>query len=229
MMLCTVPEEISVSTRVSYQRKNDAFRIWLREKYPDQIVDNQIRIPLTNDDAFLKYLTMKTYKHGDPQNGQNTFGTIQLEISAFKFLYHQKNHKISNFLDQEIVKFIKGIMVSNSQCAQTLPSLFYVSGYKKDVAQKKQTGEMKSDEGKRPFSMALLVHLANLLIHKHRDPNNDRGTRDYKSHVFAHLFMLLSWAIGCRSNSTADIHLSSIDWVADALVITLEKSKGALD
>jgi len=97
--------------------------------------------------------------------------------------------------------------------------LFRLAGYKKEVAGKKQRGEMKSDEGKRPIPFPLLIQIANWMI-------ESIATTDARLIAFAHAFMTLSWCISCRSNSTADIHLSSVSWSGDALTVTLEKSKG---
>jgi hypothetical protein len=80
---------------------------------------------------------------------------------------------------------------------------------------------MKSEEGKRPISFELLIFLCTSII-----ISTQTNLSDARLAAFAHAFMIISWCIGCRSNSTADIFLSNVSWEGDALVITLEKSKG---
>jgi len=59
------------------------------------------------------------------------------------------------------------------------------SGYRKDVAAKKQSGEMKSDEGKRPISFSLLHFISSRLISSTLNP------ADARLSSIAHAFMLL--------------------------------------
>lgn len=62
--------------------------------------------------AVLDYLTLKTYKNGRPDQGQNTHGTIGNEISAIKNLYRQKNMAVDTALELEISRFSKGWFAS---------------------------------------------------------------------------------------------------------------------
>jgi len=52
-------------------------------------------------------LTFRTFKRGTLALGSNTHGTVQLEISALKNLFGEKNLSINEQLEMQIDRFAK--------------------------------------------------------------------------------------------------------------------------
>ena len=90
------------------------------------------------------------------------------------------------------------------------------SGYKRDVADKKQTGEMSQQEGKSALTMSSYVALCLAML---------TAGNDCAMHLFAHTFLVLSWVLVCRSVSTATINFAHIGASDDCILINLPRSK----
>jgi hypothetical protein len=107
-------EEIAVGTKASYRRMQNNFRAWLMTNHREMVSadGSEILLPITNTAAVLNYLTTKSFKNGNPEQGQNTHGTIGNEISAIKNLYRQKNMVVDDALASEISRFSKGLNFS---------------------------------------------------------------------------------------------------------------------
>ena len=89
-------------------------------------------------------------------------------------------------------------------------------GYKRDVADKKQSGEMSQQEGKSALTMSCYKALCLAML---------VADQDCGMHLFAHTFLVLSWVLVCRSVSTATINYARIGALEDCLVINLPRSK----
>jgi hypothetical protein len=91
----------------------------------------------------------------------------------------------------------------------------FMRGYKRKIADKKQNGEMKIFEGKRPISFKGFILLAR---HALVSQQNDA--------IFAHLYVVFCWNLFSRSNNIANIMYDHIEWKEDALMINVPKHKG---
>jgi hypothetical protein len=101
-------EEIADRTKANYKSKQKNFTKFVAASYPGEMSGAEVKLPLTNNQIVIQYLTTKTYKRGDV-NQPNTAGTIQLEISAIKDLYRQRNIEVGRDLEREMERFSKGI------------------------------------------------------------------------------------------------------------------------
>jgi hypothetical protein len=91
-----------------------------------------------------------------------------------------------------------------------------LKGYKRQVAQFKQTNVMKMTEGKVPLNFSGYRYLAAVAF---KYP-------DYEVGMFAHLFLILCWNLIARCVSVASLMLSHITWKEDALVVVFPQHKG---
>ena len=85
-------------------------------------------------------------------------------------------------------------------------------GIKKIIAKEKQSGGGKPCTGKRPLSFLMYEKLCDysLLL-------PDCG--------FTHLFLVMSWSLMCRSNSTQTIRFDHLSCEDDAIGVTFYKTK----
>jgi hypothetical protein len=96
----------------------------------------------------------------------------------------------------------------------------FLGGYKRKVASLKQSGEMALQEGKAPISFdgyRLIVKKAVSV------------TEEFGLATFAWVFLVLTWNIMARCNTTAGIMYDHIKWENDSLVIHVPVSKGDQD
>ena len=80
----------------------------------------------------------------------------------------------------------------------------------------KENGELPQTEGKMPMSVAVFRFLCLGTL---------TATTDIGMYLFAHTFLLLTWAMVNRSVSTATLSFANIEWLGDCLVIGLPRNK----
>ena len=77
----------------------------------------------------------------------------------------------------------------------------------------KETGVLKSDEGKMPFTLQGYGLLSRVSLRSLRDG------------IFFHCFLVLTWNLVNRSVSTATMVFQHLQWFGDALLVDLPRSK----
>ena len=96
-----------------------------------------------------------------------------------------------------------------------MPSLHpFKRGTKNDQAAAKQSGAVPIKEGKEPLPFRLYVTFCEQLL---LQPDMEA--------VFAHLFLIMSWNLMCRSKNTAEVSLSHMKVIDDALGVVFGKQK----
>ena len=132
--------------------------------------------------------------------------------SSISWLYTEKRQTIAADLDKELNLFM--------------------SGYKKTVADMKQSGEMSAFEGKQALSFAgykLLATTFMQLTPRSSSTGNHRGSDGtavtWSMGSFAWSFLLLQWNLIARSISVSSIMLAHLAWKDDHMTCTSPRSK----
>ena len=94
----------------------------------------------------------------------------------------------------------------SNEFQKELTTLF--KGFLRTVAQEVQNGRGKISTGKIPLPFELYVEICKWML---EDPS--------PAGRFAHLFLVLSWNLACRSSNTRTIHYHHMRWIQDALQI----------
>lgn len=87
----------------------------------------------------------------------------------------------------------------------------FVKGVKGKIAEGRRSGEYKATEGRDVLSFETLREVCKATI-----------ADDYSD---GHLFLLFSWALTCRSDTTQNINFSCIRWDSDCITVVIPKSK----
>ncbi|KAH9186568.1 hypothetical protein AeNC1_011456 [Aphanomyces euteiches] len=179
----------------------DRITKWLCKERPGCIHDGAIKLPLELNDckAILTYCSIKRNRQTSEEivpRKYNSFSTINGCLSAIQHLYSEDGIQVSSELKDMMTK--------------------YSHGYRRHIANLKQSGEMSLVEGKSPMSVAGYRFLAKKAI----SAQNDFGLA-----CFAHTFLVLCWNLMARSTSTASIRYQHITWRGDALIIEYGLSK----
>jgi hypothetical protein len=181
-------------TKRGYKQKISQLTSWVRQNHPTHINNHKIVIPLPADimNEFFGFICI------NERNEFKHFSTVSGYRSAIADYYKENGGKVmKDRFSDEISSFIKG--------------------YKRQVAELKQNGEMSITEGKIPLPFSGYQFLATRAVF---------AISDFQLNMFAWLFMLLSWNLMARSISVATIMYNHIAWANDALVITLPRHKG---
>lgn len=86
-----------------------------------------------------------------------------------------------------------------------------ISGYKTIVAEKKERGIIRLQEGRNPLNFSGYMTLASSI-----------AGFDSTSSPFGWVYCVLTWNLMCRSNNTAKIHLNHLSWKNDCLSVTFQ-------
>jgi len=81
-------------------------------------------------------------------------------------------------------------------------------GFLRRVAQEVQNGNGRITTGKLPLSFELYCEICQWML----EDTSAAGR-------FAHLFLVLSWNLACRSSNTTTIHYHHLSWAGDSLQI----------
>ncbi len=87
----------------------------------------------------------------------------------------------------------------------------FVKGIKSKIAEGRRSGEYKATEGRDVLSFETLKAVCKATI-----------ADDYCD---GHLFMLFSWALTCRSDTTRNMNFSCLRWDGDCITAVIPKSK----
>jgi hypothetical protein len=103
-----------------------------------------------------------------------------------------------------------------------------MSGYKRTISDKKQSGDMKTFEGKHHITFSGYQLLANTLMAMGPVSGEGKsGSRiNFNIMFFSWSFLILQWNLMARSASVASIMLQHLSWENDALIVTTPKHKG---
>lgn len=197
--------------------------IFLEREDPSLVEDDEIKLPI--DPALAVSFFGEIHKfprveereeNDDPLENEEkvkAVSTVESYRSAIVWFYKKKNQRLEEELD---------VAISN-----------FLDGYKRLVADLKQKGIMSIEEGKQPLSFSGYSFVARKLL---RLPSS-RGEsyvcmlygKMFKTIYvgsFAWTFLVLTWNLMARSNSTSLIKLKHVCWRDDALIITLPQHKG---
>ncbi len=189
-----------LSTRNAYDRKILTFTKWIRDSHPlhyDPEKDVAI-LPVPHN--IISEFMAKISQIRDPRTNVLRPATVSLVgsyRSAIVWMYEKEHLRLD---DQTTLTFAS-----------------FSGGYKRLVAEKKLTGEMKMKEGKTPLTFAGYSFLAGVAL---------KQSRDHQLGSFSHLFLLLCWNLMARSVSVGSIMFQHISWEGDSLLITTPKHKG---
>ena len=189
-----------LSTRNAYDRKIRNFCDWVRDHHPihyDAAKDSA-KLPLPHD--VISEFMAKISQIRDPRTNTTRPATVSLVgsyRSAIVWMYEKDHLRLDDLT--------------------TLTFASFSGGYKRLVAEKKLTGEMKLKEGKTPITFAGYSFLADVAL---------KQKRDHNSGSFSHLFLILCWNLMARSVSVGSIMFQHISWEGDSLLITTPKHKG---
>ena len=87
-------------------------------------------------------------------------------------------------------------------------------GFLRTVAMEVQNGEGRITTGKIPLTFDLYTEICKWM----QEDDTPAGK-------FAHLFLVLSWNLACRSSNTKTIHFHHLGWYQDSLQIFLPHEK----
>eukprot|EP00007_Cunea_sp_BSH-02190019_P009096 CAMPEP_0174243804 /NCGR_PEP_ID=MMETSP0417-20130205/32892_1 /TAXON_ID=242541 /ORGANISM="Mayorella sp, Strain BSH-02190019" /LENGTH=751 /DNA_ID=CAMNT_0015323385 /DNA_START=1 /DNA_END=2252 /DNA_ORIENTATION=+ len=87
----------------------------------------------------------------------------------------------------------------------------WMRGFRRDVSNRRQSGDLKAEPGKRELSFDVYCWLARRLLE----------TGD----VFAWCYCVMTWNLLCRSDTTSHVAFSHLSWHGDALRVAVPKSK----
>jgi integrase len=87
----------------------------------------------------------------------------------------------------------------------------FMKGLANIEADERQRGIRSLQEGKMPLQFGTYQKISELMM--------------FSGDTFAHLYLLLTWNLMCRTNSTASLTMNHIDWVEDSLLVFFSKTK----
>jgi hypothetical protein len=199
-----VDQRISETTKSRYKGRIKTMKEWVIEMYNI----HKWKVPLEAD--IVKAYFGSLINQPASRKKQVSVSVIQGTKSALRWRYQEHGVTIEAELDRYINHFI--------------------SGYKRKIADLKQSGKMKLKEGKSPLSFSNYKMLAQKII-KFAPPNNatvETKTAyeyNYNQNIFAWAYLVLQWNLMARANNVARIMLEHISWSEDSLVIALPKTK----
>ena len=131
---------------------------------------------------------------------------------ALVWLHEEKGEELDSNLDEALNRFI--------------------TGYKKDVADLKQQGEMHAFEGKHALSYAGYKMLAEMFLKLKPTPNSTGNNRTsngtaatWQMGTFGWAFLIFQWNLLARSITVAGMMLAHIGWRDDHLTCTTPRTK----
>jgi hypothetical protein len=227
-----IGKHICKGTSLSYLSKLKVMGSWLghfSDRSSSVGDDGMPALPL-NDDETLKFFAalveVRTEHHpvfGKPSeglqknNGHLAASTVAGYKSALTWLHRTKKQEMNTQLNSALNLFM--------------------TGYRKQVAGLKQSGDMCAFEGKQALSFSGYRMLADRLM-KLEPQSSTVGNRrapqgaDHPTAVtwmmglFSWTFMVLQWNLIVRSVTCAGIMLAHFSWKDDHLTITSPKHKG---
>lgn len=190
-----IRQQKAESTQAQYQSSLGLLKKWLLSHHPSAVVDGKIMLPLSRQ-VLEEYFGESSRWTSGPRCGQlKSAAAMNGYRNAIKSLYVEERVESIDF-----DTFIKE----------------YMAGYKREVAKKKQIGEMKMSEGRSPLTFEGYRLIAQKALHIEDN---------FNTMSFAHTFTLLTWNLMARSVSIADLKFCHISWEMDALIFNIPKQK----
>ncbi|KAH9132716.1 hypothetical protein AeRB84_020987 [Aphanomyces euteiches] len=170
---------------------------WLQSSVPGAVVGDVIQLPLKTSTckSFLASVTVKR-KRGDA-SGKTNIPNSYSTVNGYinAIKFLHKEGKV------EIPKDLDDMLKA------------FANGYKRQVAKFKENGTMSMQEGKIPLTTEAYRFLA------------EKALSSSKYGAPVHCFLVLSWNLMTRAESTASIRFDHISWQGDALVIKIGRTK----
>lgn len=206
------------NTKSKYEKAfKNSFVPFIASKYPEflhdpedegdgrqfQYFDRDVDLDRVSEEAFSEFFGYISVKR-DKRTKE-----------ALNPVKHQSYSHVSGY-NSAIRSFFKHRRIDMDRNIDTTIKEF-LAGYKRKVATLKQNGEMKLQEGKSPIS----YDGYRLIVNKALSARND-----FSLAIFAWVFIVLTWNIMARCNTTSGIMYDHIKWENDSLVIHVPVSKG---
>lgn len=156
-------------------------------------ISNRPKIPMP-EEAILEFLAHATSIAG--KDKQASYSAVNNYVSAIKYAHSEADVLLPASTTKKISNFLKG--------------------YKREVQEKKETGEMSQLEGKSPLTVGAYTYLCMATL---------QANTDFGLHIFMHTFLILSWTLLNRSVSTATINYAHFHASGDCIFINQPRSK----
>ena len=188
-------EKHKLSIRNAYDRKIKTFCNWIKDNH------------LIHYD-YIKYSAKLPVPH-------NVISEFMAKISRTNMTRPATVSLVGSYRSAIVWMYKKDHLRLDDQTTLTFAS--FSGGYKRLVAEKKLTGEMKLKEDKNPITFAGYSFLADVAL---------KQKRDHHSGSISHSFLLLCWNLTARSVSVGSTIFPHKSWEGDSLLIAMPKHKG---
>ncbi|KAH9093064.1 hypothetical protein Ae201684P_008728 [Aphanomyces euteiches] len=118
--------------------------------------------------------------------------------------------------DRTIFKSYSSVNACKSAIKYLHQEADYACGYKRKVAQLKDSGKMSVNEGKRPITTQGFLYLAHMAMTYEKDRSLS---------TIVHPFLIFCWNLMARSVSVGSIRYDHLCWEGDALVVRFAFTK----
>lgn len=184
--------KITTSSRSIYRSRVNKFSRFVCENYPafysntSADLAQNIILPL-NEDIILSFFASLYNEEEGKYTAATTIGGYR---SAINYLYRERGLDVEKKLKDSMDDFCRG--------------------YKRRIAQAKESGEVAMTEGKEALSVQGYRILCNKSL----------------AVIHYHLFTVLQWNLMARSASVSSLLYNHIGWEGDSMVIRLPRHKG---
>ena len=186
-------QRLKNSSRRTYEHRAKVFAQWVKDNHPtyhdqnEDVVEGLV-LPLPESVITLFFGSL----FNEEAQEYKSVSTVQGYRSAINDLYKKKRLRMDETVSNSIDEFI--------------------AGYKRIIAEKKESGVVSMHEGKRP-----------LLVQGYRMLASKAFT---SSKLYAHLYLLMQWNTMSRSVSVASLMYHWFWWEGDSLVVGIPRHKG---
>ena len=199
-----IGKRLQPNTVKQYKGKIAILAKYLQLNYSTHVVDGVIVLPLPIHVllSFLGHISIKSNRDGVyaiPKKNLS-YQHVNGFHSAIKYLYGMREVP----MEAQVVKKLGE----------------YLAGYKREVAQLKERGEMPMGEGKAPMSGCGYEFLASTAL---------KQSQDFTLVLLCHTFLLFAWNLMARAVTVSAIIYDHITWEEDALVIRIGRIKNDQD
>ncbi|KAH9125297.1 hypothetical protein AeMF1_004059 [Aphanomyces euteiches] len=186
-------------TRYQYEKAIERLASWLSKERPSAVHGGKILLPL-DADVCIKFLDVECRKTPTTTDSDRTifksYSSVNACKSAIKYLHREAGVDVPEKLNRLLAD--------------------YACGYKRKVAQLKDSGEMSVNEGKRPITTQGFLYLAHMAMTYEKDRSLS---------TIVHPFLIFCWNLMARSVSVGSIRYDHLCWEGDALVVRFAFTK----
>jgi hypothetical protein len=227
---------VKESSKKNYKAKINRIKIFLLEKCPEMLdAHNDIVLPMSEEITMKLFGWLSSNTDLAKKGRRRTEVEIEDENDNESDISEDSGDEVDIFAERSVtiasntMQGYKSALIwyykekkvdfptSISQSVET-----FITGYKKQIADKKLQGVMKTSEGKLPLSFKIYsdicFHLATLKPSGKRSPFNEG--------IFGWTFMILCWNMIARSISVSALMLEHFGWIDDSMTIIVAKHKG---